>query len=127
MSFYGVKSVFTSRKFYNTWVEKFRETAKEFNNIDLSLVTRKGVYPYEYTNSWERLDETSLPGKKEFYSTLTEEDIDDTEYEHAENIWSHFECKTLGEYSDLYLKIDILLLADVFETFRGIYVSVHMG
>jgi len=106
-------------------LEKFRDTAKEYNTIDLPLVTRKGVYPYEYTDSWEKLEETSLPPKKEFYSTLIEENIIDEEYKHAKKVWEHFKCKTLGEYSDLYLKVDVLLLADVFENFRDMCISTY--
>jgi hypothetical protein len=91
----------------------------------LPLVTRKGVYPYEYTDSWARLEETSLPSKEDFYSTLCEKDIDEEEYEHAKKVWSHFGCRTLGEYSDLYLKVDVLLLADVFENFRDICLKTY--
>jgi hypothetical protein len=104
---------------------KFRETAKIFTHTDLPLVTRKGVYPYEYTDSWARLEETSLPSKEDFYSTLCEKDIDEEEYEHAKKVWSHFGCRTLGEYSDLYLKVDVLLLADVFENFRDICLKTY--
>jgi len=100
--------------------EKFRETRKNFIHDDIPLVTRKGVFPYEYTDSWAKLDEERLPKKDDFYSTLIETDIKDSEYEHAEWVWNHFGCKSLGEYSDLYLKIDVLLLTDVFESFRDI-------
>ncbi|KAL4103924.1 hypothetical protein QTP88_019241 [Uroleucon formosanum] len=62
---------------------KFRETSKVFRPVDMSLVTRKGVYPYEYTDSWEKLDETSLPSMNNFYSSLIESNIDNTEYQHA--------------------------------------------
>jgi len=104
---------------------KFREIAKVFTSIDMPLVTRKGVYPYEYTDSWSKLSDTSLPGKSEFYSTLTESHIEDVDYTHAIRVWDHFKCRTLGEYSDLYLKIDVLLLADVFENFRDICISTY--
>ncbi|KAL4103266.1 hypothetical protein QTP88_018643 [Uroleucon formosanum] len=104
---------------------KFRETAKVFRPVDMSLVTRKGVYPYEYTDSWEKLDETSLPSMNNFYSSLTESNIDNTEYQHVLEVWKHFKCKTLGEYSDLYLKIDVLLLVDVFENFRDICLKAY--
>ena len=105
--------------------EKFRETAKHFFTEDMKLVTRKGVYPYEYTDSWDKLEETNLPEKNDFYSTLTESNIDDNEYKHAKTVWNHFKCKNLGEYSDLYLKIDVLLLADVFENFRDMCISTY--
>ncbi|CAH1731651.1 unnamed protein product [Aphis gossypii] len=105
--------------------EKFREIAKVFKPEDMPLVTRKGVYPYEYTDNWSKLEETSLPQKEEFYSTLTESNIENADYEHAKTVWDHFNCRSLGEYSDLYLKIDVLLLADVFENFRDLCLSTY--
>ncbi|KAL4142028.1 hypothetical protein QTP88_004560 [Uroleucon formosanum] len=105
--------------------ENFRETAKHFVAGDMPLVTRKGVYPYEYTDSWERLDEEGLPSKRNFYSTLTETGIKEEDFEHAKEVWDHFTCTTLGEYSDLYLKIDVLLLADVFENFRDVCMRAY--
>lgn len=63
--------------------------------------------------------------KEDFYSKLTEEDIIDKDYEHVNEVWNHFESWTLGEYSDLYLKIDVLLLADMFENFRDICISTY--
>lgn len=104
---------------------KFRETSRIFDRGDLPLVTRKGVYPYEYTDSWDKLEETSLPAKEDFYSTLLESDITNEDYEHGKKVWEHFGCKTLGEYSDLYLKVDVLLLADVFENFRDICIETY--
>lgn len=104
---------------------KFKETGKIFTSEDLPLVTRKGVYPYEYTDSWEKLEETSLPSKEHFYTTLGETNITEEDYEHARKTWEHFGCWTLGEYSDLYLKVDVLLLADVFENFRNICMNTY--
>ncbi|XP_025196300.1 uncharacterized protein LOC112595357 [Melanaphis sacchari] len=106
-------------------LEKFRLTAKYFTNKDLPLVTRKGVYPYDFTDDWAKLEQLTLPAIEDFYSTLTEEHIKDTEYQFAKDVWSHFNCKTLGEYSDLYLKIDVLLLADVFENFRDLCLNTY--
>lgn len=82
------------------------------------LLTRKGVFPYEYIDSWEKLNETQLPKKELFFSQLKNSHISDLEYTHAQNVWTSFKINDLGSYSDLYLKTDVLLLADVFENFR---------
>ncbi|XP_065180192.1 uncharacterized protein LOC135810627 [Sycon ciliatum] len=82
------------------------------------LLLRKGVYPYEYMDSFARFDETQLPPKSAFESSLTGEGISDADYAHAQNIWQTFECSTMEAYHDLYLQTDVYLLADVFEHFR---------
>ena len=79
---------------------------------------RKGVDPYEYMESWERFDKTSLPNKKTFYGELNLKDLTDKDYEQAQKVWEVFEIKDLGEYHDLYVQADTLLLADVFENFK---------
>ncbi|KAG8265999.1 hypothetical protein J6590_108378 [Homalodisca vitripennis] len=89
----------------------------------MPFVTKKGVYPYDYTDSWDKLNENQLPEKELFFNKMTEEHISEEEFNHAKEIWSRFNCKTLGEYSDLYLRTDVLLLADVFENFRTICVN----
>ena len=78
------------------------------------------IYPYEYIDSWERFSEIKLPDKEKFYSKLNDEHITDEEYAHAQTVWETFECKTLGDYHDLYVKTDVALLADVFENFRNL-------
>ncbi|VVC46212.1 Ribonuclease H-like domain [Cinara cedri] len=80
---------------------------------------------YKYTESWDKLEEDTLPEKEDFYSTLTEENVKDDEYEHAKIVWRHFGCKTSSEYSKLYLKIDIMLLTDVFENIRDICMTTY--
>ena len=89
------------------------------------MLLRKGVYPYEYMDSWERFDETSLPDKEAFYSELNLEDITDKDYEHAQKVWKVFGIKNLGEYHDLYVQSDTLLLADVFENFRNKCLEIY--
>ena len=92
-------------------------TESNSNTQNFELL-RKGVYPYEYVDSFERFNETQLPPIDKFYSSLTDESIKQKDYEHAQKVWKEFNCKTLGDYHDLYLKSDVTLLADVFQTFR---------
>ena len=79
---------------------------------------RKDVYPYEYMNTWERFSEISLPSKEDFYSNLNMEDISDLDYRHANNVFKRFKLENFGDYHDLYVQSDTLLLADVFNNFR---------
>ena len=79
---------------------------------------RKGVYPYEYMDNWERFNDTSLPSKESFYSNLNMENIEYIDYRHGNNVLNKFKLNNLGDYNDLYVQSDTLLLADVFENFR---------
>ena len=99
----------------------------EFCNGDHKFIflLRKGVYPYEYMDSWERFNETSLPDKEAFYSNLNMEDITDVDYKHAKIVFKNLINKTLGDYHDLYVQSDTLLLADVFENFRNMCIKVY--
>ena len=74
---------------------------------------RKGIYPYEYMDSWEKFNETSLPSKEDFYNKLNMEDVDHIDYRHGNNVFKGFKLKHLGDYHDLYVKSNTLLLADV--------------
>ncbi|KAE9523791.1 hypothetical protein AGLY_015851 [Aphis glycines] len=102
---------------------RFKETLKLFSNKTLDLVTRKGVFPYEYIDNWSKLNETRLPSKSAFYNSLKDEEINNNDYSHAKKIWKVFNIKTLSEYSDLYLKTDVTILTDVFENFRDLWLS----
>ena len=97
--------------------ESLKYTSKRFEDIKLDLMVRKGVYPYDYMDSFKKFEE-QLPKKEDFYSILNDENISDEDYQHAKNVWNKFDLKNMGEYHDLYLQSDILLLADVFENFR---------
>ena len=93
----------------------------QFCNGDLSkfiLMLRKGVYPQEDMDNWEKFDETTIPLKEAFYSKLNLEGISDTDYAHAQKVWEVFGIKNCSEYHDLYAQSEALLLADVFENFR---------
>ena len=79
---------------------------------------RKGVYPYQYMDNWKRFNETSLHSKESFYSNLNMEHIDDIDFRHGNNVFNKFKLNNLGDYHDLYVQSDTLLLAAVFENFR---------
>ena len=108
-------------KSVNGLIKKF-PNIHQFYNGDINrfvLLLRKGVHPYEYMGSWGRFDETSSPDKNVFYSELYLEDINDKDYAHAQKLFEQLKLKNLGDYHDLYVQSDTLLLADVFEDFRN--------
>ena len=76
-------------------------------------------------NSWERFDETSLPDKKAFYSSLNIKGITDVDYTCAKKVFKIFNNKHLGDFHDLYVQSDALLLADVFETSRNTCIEIY--
>ena len=108
------------KKFNKELIKRFANTYSFCNN-DLNkfiILLRKGVYPYKYMDNWERSNETSLPSKESFYSNLNMEDIDDIDYRNGNNVFNKFKLNNLGDYHDLYVQSDRLLLADMFENFR---------
>ena len=114
-------------KLANESIKNF-PTLYKFCNGDLNkffLLLRKGIYPYEYIDSWERFDENTIPPKEAFYSELNLENITDKDYEHVKKVWEAFEIKNLGEYHDLYVQCDTFLLADVFENFRNKCIEIY--
>ena len=115
------------KKFNKELIKRFKSTY-EFYNKDLKkfiLLLRKGVYPYEYMDNWERFNETSSPNKESFYGNLNMENIKDIDYRHGNNVFKIFKLKKLGEYHNLYVQSDTLLLADVFENFRNKCLEVY--
>ena len=86
---------------------------------------RKGVYPYEYADTWGEFCKISLPSKEDFYSNLNMEDLSDIDYRHANNVFKVFKLENLGDYHDLYVQSDTLLLADVLNNFRDMCLKEH--
>ena len=105
------------KRFYNT----YQLSDNDINKFKLLL--RKGLYPYQYMDSWKRFNETELPSKDKFYSKLNLEDISADGYAHAFNVWNTFNISNLGEYHDLHVKLETALLADVFENFRDKHIE----
>ena len=101
----------------NRFENTYRFCNEDINNFILLL--RKGVYPYEYMDSWERFNETSLLDKKVFCSELYLKDISDKDYTHTQKLFEKLKLKNLGVYHDLHVQSNTLLLADVFENFRN--------
>ena len=98
--------------------ESFKYTSEQFTGKKLSLMSQKGVYPYDCMDCFEKFDQTELPAKEQFYRVSNDQHVTNGEYDHARKVWKTFNIKTMGGYHDLYLKSDVLLLADVFESFR---------
>ena len=113
-----------NKDYSNKLDEKLRKRFKnifKFSNNDTNkfvLLLRKGIYPNEYMDDWKKFNETTLPEKEESYSNLNNEDITDAYYMHRKRVCKDFEIKNLGQYHDLYLKRDTVLLAHVFKNFR---------
>ena len=123
----------------NRLIYRFKECKKEWKKVTEELIEkflrvyqfckgdfnkfvfllRKGVYPYECMDSWEKFDETSLPPKEYFCSELRLEGISDEDYAHTQKVWEVFEINNRSEYHDLYIQNDKLLLADVFKNSRN--------
>ena len=96
------------KDFSNDLINRLASTY-EFCNKNINkfiLLLRKGVYPYEYMNSWERFDETTLSNKEDFYSSLNMEDVADIDYWHAKRVFKIFNDKNIGDCHDLYVQSD---------------------
>ena len=95
----------------------FKCFSQEFSCDLLELVRQKGVYPYDYMDSFKKFSEDKLPDRCEFFSFLKDQSISEKGYLHAVNIRNKFKMNTMGNYHDHYLKTDVLLLIDTFEKF----------
>ena len=115
------------KKFNKELIRRFASTY-EFCNNDLNkfvILLRKGVYPYEYADTWEKFSEISLPRKEDFYRNLNMEDISDIDNRHANNVFKVFKSENSGNYHDLYVESDTLLLADIFNSFRDMCIKEY--
>ena len=97
----------------------FKYLSQEFSGNLLELVKQKEVYPYKYMGSFKKFFDKKLPDRCNFFSSLKDECIIEKDYSHVANVWNMFKINTMGDYHDLYLKADVLLLADVFEKFTN--------
>ena len=125
------KCLFRNKNFQPKCDEKLKESVLnkcEVSNHDSNnfiLLFWKGVYLYEYAFDWEKFNETSLPEKEDFYSHLNMGNITDADYAHVKRVCKDFEIKHLGEYHDLYIQRDMLLLADVFENLQNMCLETY--
>ena len=93
---------------------------EDYNESQYKLLIRKGIYPYEYMDDWDKFKETALPPKEAFCSKLNMSGVRDRDYEHAHRVWAKFGMNNLGAYHDLYLKTDVILSANIFKSFRNV-------
>lgn len=106
----------------------FEYFKREYPTIDTKafmLLIQKGIYPYSYVDSAFKFSEPSLPSIEHFRNDLAGEDCSAEDYEHAQKVWSAYNCKTFGDYHDIYLKLDVCLLADVMSNFRASLIKSH--
>ena len=93
---------------------------EEYNENQYKLLIQKGIYSYEYMTNWDKFKETKLPQREAFFHKLNMAGVREEDYEQAPRVWKEFGLKDLGEYHDLYLKTDVILLANVFVEFRKV-------
>ncbi len=92
---------------------------KQFCPDHYDLLCKKGVYPYEWDDSIDKLDHKGLPPTNSFYASLKQDTITDKEYERANSVDDTLNCQSFKDYHMAYLKTDVLLIANVFEKFRA--------
>ena len=107
----------TLKQIFPTTYSYFKDELYSHDSVGedaFELLCRKGVYPYEYMDSFDRFNETKLPEKDKYYSILNRKGITDDEYNFAKKMWETLKIKNLGELHDIYMNTDVMLLADVF-------------
>lgn len=117
-SFRFMNSALDTLSSYMTEFPNIKSEFSELNDNQFNLLTKKGVFPYDFMESFNKFNLESLSEKQNFYNRLEGNNISDKQYAHVQRIWNTFNIKSLGEYTDLRIRTDILLLADVFQQFR---------
>ena len=114
-------------KSMDTLKDKFPCTYELVNgdNDKFMLLLSKGIYPYEYMDSWEKFDEDKPASREDHYSNLNLENITEEDCKHVDKVWDTFKIKNSGEYHDLYVQSDTLLLTDIFENFRSTFLEIY--
>ena len=119
----------SARVLYNKdGVKSFTNLTEHFTALPhdiLELLVQKGVFPYSYIDSFERLKEHEFPGIEAFYDDLKENHLKQEDYERGKKLWHYFKCETLKDYMELYLSCDVLILADCFEAFRALSMKYY--
>ncbi|XP_033254390.1 uncharacterized protein LOC117193772 [Drosophila miranda] len=123
-----------SNRFLNSSLEKlasymnianFKILKTKYQGEKFDMLRRKGVFPYDYLDSFEKFDESLLPSRDNFYNSLNDEECSVKDYNFAQKVWSAFNCKSIRDYLKLYLESDVLILADGFENFRSLCSRVY--
>lgn len=105
--------------------KKFENIMREFKTEELHLVLQKGIYPYEWVDSYKTFLEQLPENKEDWYSTLNSSNISDNALSFAKKAYKYFGCKNFGEYHDLYLKLDAILTKDIFDNFRKTCYNIY--
>ncbi|XP_074026944.1 uncharacterized protein isoform X2 [Leptinotarsa decemlineata] len=124
-----------SFRFMGSSLDKLASNLPEFPNLEsqfsdltpeqFNLLTVKGVMSYDYFDSFEKFEETNLPSIDHFFNKLDNKPCPRRRYIRAQEVWNKLNISNLGEYVDIYMKTDVLLLADVFERFRTCILESH--
>jgi hypothetical protein len=103
----------------NAGIKNFKNLTSYFKDLPneiLELLVQKGVFPYSYLDSFDKLESTEYPNYESFFDNLKDKNIELKEYERGKKLWDYFNCKSFKEYMELYLTCDVLILADCFES-----------
>ena len=106
-------------RFYNTYCMITDNNIEKFK-----LLLRKGVYPYEYMRSWKNFEEPVPLNKECYYSETNNANISGDDLEHVKKVCDAFSITNLGDSHDLYVSLDLALLADIFENFRDTTINI---